>query len=217
MPRDITESLIRLVDWMQEGELSQEDFQVKCLEGLYRMDPYFDGLEARLAGDPPAWLAEAWQQRQEQRTRELRTIRALLRNGVREVATWPEDGDAVHVDEGLLLVEQGEDLLERLQRDLERDAELPLSRLNMGGDLLGTLAEQLAAGTLDRTEFQKIVEDYVTETSRYVAEGQQAFQEALAHLHAFDGHNSEVLGTAADLMERASNDWLCAATNAREQ
>lgn len=217
MGRDISEGLVRLVDWLQEGELSAEDFQVKCLEGLYRMDPFFDGLEAKLAGDPPAWMADAWHERQEQRARELRTVRALLRSGVREIAAWPEDGDAVHVEEGLLLVEQGEDLLERLQRDLERDAEFPLSRLNLGGDLLGTLAEHLAAGTLPRSEYQKILEDYVSETSRYTAEGQKAFLEALTYLRAFDGQATEVLGAAADFLERASNEWLSAAANAREQ
>lgn len=217
MGREISESLARLVDGLSEGDLSTEDFQVKCLEGLYRLDPFFDSLEARLAGEPPAWLAGAWQDRQEQRTRELRTVRALLRTGVREIATWPEDGDPAHAEEGLLLVEQGEDLLERLQRELTRDAEFPLSRLDLGGDLLGLLAEQLAEGTVAPEEYQRILQDYLQETSHYLTQGQQAFLEAVSALQAFDGQETGVLAVAADLLERAGNEWQAAAANATER
>lgn len=217
MGREISESLARLVEGLHEGDLSTEDFQVKCLEGLYRLDPFFDSLEARLAGEPPVWLAGAWQDRQEQRTRELRTVRALLRTGVREIASWPEDGDPAHAEEGLLLVEQAEDLLERLQRELTKDAEFPLSRLDLGGDLLGLLAEQLAAGALPREEYDRILQDYAQETSHYVAQGHQAFLEALTAMHAYDGEGTDTLGIAADLLERAGNEWLAAAANATER
>lgn len=214
MARDISESLARLVDGLAEGDVSVEEFQVKCLEGLYRLDPFFDSLEARLGGEPPAWMVDAWHDRQERRVRDLRTVRALLRTGVREIAACPEDGDA---QEGLLLVEQAEDLLERLHRDLERDAEFPLSRLDLGGDLLGLLAEQLAEGTLAPEEYQRILQDYLQETSHYLTQGQQAFLEAVSALQAFDGQETSVLAVAADLLERAGNEWQAAAANAAER
>lgn len=217
---EITQAVQALVLRARGGLISADEFKSKCDQALRHLDRLFEEIQATIVLDPkgtkPRLFQEEIKAYRRQRAGQVKGIQILLEAGINELMLFFDDRFEGHLTSGIYLIQRGEADLAALQEFLKTQTDFPLSCLEVGGDLLGVLAEKVLAGEVSHDDYAELVDSFAIETLEFLRSGQERFLEAVNLIRSFDGSNFQDLLTAADGLQAASQRWLSAASNCQE-
>lgn len=175
-PGDIVSGLVNLKNQVVDGRIDPEEFVAVLQERDGQLSDLFHhlGNELKLPTASPVYR-EALQRATAETRRWLDNVLVLLRAGLGEMAVYPQDWDASHLEQGLVLAAKGERELIDIEVVLADAQRHPMSLVAAHGGLVAELMAARFDGRLQANGLASALDDFERET-------RERMQSALAHI-----------------------------------